>query len=116
MQGKLVDKVVIKRNGRAVDWDSFRIQSAVFRAAIFGKYKNDPLRANMLANNVTRIVEKAIAQLPFEKIEIDAINNQVLKQLRDFDEDVAQDFLAYKTQQELRRQEKPQNKRPDFES
>ncbi|MDR0199230.1 MAG: ribonucleotide reductase [Streptococcaceae bacterium] len=110
-----LDKVVIKRNGRAVDWDSFRIQSAVFRAAVNNKYKNDPLRANMLANNVTRIVEKAIAQMEFEKIEVDAINNQVMKQLRDFDADVAQDFLSYKTQQDLERQQKTGNEHPDFE-
>ncbi|MCL2858958.1 MAG: ribonucleotide reductase, partial [Streptococcaceae bacterium] len=52
MEAKLTNKAVIKRNGLVVDWDSFRIQTAVFRAAINGKYKDKPLHANMLANNV----------------------------------------------------------------
>ena len=82
MQAKLVNKVVIKRNGHVVDWDSFRIQTAVFKA-------------------VTKVVEKVIAELSFEKIEIETIQNQVIKQLNDFDKDVARDFLAYKTKQNI---------------
>ena len=81
MQAKLVNKVVIKRNGHVVDWDSFRIQTAVFKAAINGKYKDKPLHAN--------------------KIEIETIQNQVIKQLNDFDKDLARDFLAYKTKQNI---------------
>lgn len=103
MESKLLNKVVIKRNGRVVDWDSFRIQTAVFKAAINGKYHDKPLHANMIANNVAKVVEKVIAELPFEKIEIDTIQNQVVKQLQDFDKEVAQDFLSYKTQQEIGR-------------
>ena len=71
MQAKLLNKVVIKRYGRVVDWDSFRIQTAVFKAAIFGKYSEKPLHANMIANNVTKIVEKVISIIPFEKVEIE---------------------------------------------
>jgi len=37
MQAKLVNKVVIKRNGHVVDWDSFRIQTAVFKAAMINR-------------------------------------------------------------------------------
>lgn len=70
MQAKLVNKVVIKRNGHVVDWDSFRIQTAVFKAAINGKYKDKPLHANMIANNVTKVVEKVIAELSFEKLRL----------------------------------------------
>ena len=101
MQAKLVNKVVIKRNGHVVDWDSFRIQTAVFKAAINGNSKDKPLHANMIANNVTKVVEKVIAELSFEKIEIETIQNQVIKQLNDFDKDVARDFLAYKTKQNI---------------
>ncbi|MFC4651387.1 ATP cone domain-containing protein [Lactococcus nasutitermitis] len=101
MQVKLANKVVIKRNGHVVDWDSFRIQTAVFKAAIFGKYADKPLHANMIANNVTKVVEKVIAELPFEKIEIETIQNQVVKQLQDFEPAVAQDFLEYKTKRNI---------------
>ncbi|MGM9886649.1 MULTISPECIES: ATP cone domain-containing protein [unclassified Lactococcus] len=101
MQAKLLNKVVIKRNGHVVDWDSFRIQTAVFKAAIYGKYADKPLHANMIANNVTKIVEKMISELPFEKIEIETIQNQVVKQLNDFDKTVAKDFLEYKTKQNI---------------
>lgn len=101
MESKLLNKVVIKRNGRVVDWDSFRIQTAVFKAAIFGKYADKPLHANMIANNVTKVVEKVIAELPFEKVEIETIQNQVVNQLNDFDPDVAADFLAYKTKRNI---------------
>ena len=103
MESKLTNKAVIKRNGLVVDWDSFRIQTAVFKAAINGKYKDKPLHANMIANNVTKVVEKIIAELPFEKIEIATIQNQVVKQLNDFDKDVAKDFLEYKTKHEINR-------------
>ncbi|GBG96410.1 ATP cone domain-containing protein [Lactococcus termiticola] len=101
MESKLVNKVVIKRNGRVVDWDSFRIQTAVFKAAINGKFHDKPLQANMIANNVTRIVEKVVAEMPFEKVEIEAIQNHVMKQLNDFDPDVARDFLEYKTRRNI---------------
>lgn len=100
-EAKLLNKVVIKRNGRVVDWDSFRIQTAVFKAAINGKYADKPIHANMIANNVTRIVEKVVAELPFEKIEIETIQNQVMKQLNDFEPDVARDFLEYKTRRNI---------------
>jgi len=103
MEAKLTNKAVIKRNGLVVDWDSFRIQTAVFRAAINGKYKDKPLHANMLANNVTKVVEKVLSEQPFEKIEIATIQNHVIKQLNDFDKEVAQDFLEYKTKQEIKR-------------
>ena len=106
MQEKLLTKVVLKRNGRVVDWDSFRIQTAIFRAAIFGKYADQPLRANMLANNVTKIVESYVANLSFDKIEIDVIQNAVVKEIHDFDADVARDFLAYKTEREIERVKK----------
>ncbi len=96
MQAKLVHKVVIKRNGSAVDWDSFRIQTAVFKAAINGKYADKPLHANMIANNVTKVVEKIIAELPDEKVASETVQNEVLKQLNDFDKEVARDFQAYK--------------------
>ena len=55
----------------------------------------------MIANNVTKVVEKVIAEFSFEKIEIETIQNQVIKQLNDFDKDVARDFLAYKTKQNI---------------
>ncbi len=42
-----------------------------------------------------------ISELPFDKIEIETIQNQVIKQLSDFDKDVAKDFLAYKTKQNI---------------
>lgn len=103
MEAKLLNKVVIKRNGRVVDWDSFRIQTAVFKAAINGKYKDKPLHANMIANNVAKVVEKVIAEIPFDKIEIDTIQNQVVNQLNDFDKEVAKDFLEYKVKQEINR-------------
>jgi anaerobic ribonucleoside-triphosphate reductase len=103
MEAKLLNKVVIKRNGRVVDWDSFRIPTAVFKAAINGKYKDKPLHANMIANNVAKVVEKVIAEIPFDKIEIDTIQNQVVNQLNDFDKEVAKDFLEYKVKQEINR-------------
>ena len=81
MEAKLLNKVVIKRNGRVVDWDSFRIQTAVFKAAINGKYKDKPLHANMIANNVAKVVEKVITEIPFDK----------------------KDFLEYKVKQEINR-------------
>lgn len=104
MEMKLFEKFVIKRDGRLAYWDSFRIQSAIFRAAVFGKYENNPVKANELANNVTKVVEKYISQIEFEKIPIDEIQNVVVKQLRDFDADVAKDFLQYKVQRDIERQ------------
>jgi transcriptional regulator NrdR family protein len=96
MQAKLTHKVVIKRDGNVVDWDSFRIQTAVFKAAINGKYADKPLHANMIANNVTKVVEKIITELPDEKIASITVQDEVIKQLKDFDKEVAHDFLAYK--------------------
>ena len=57
----------------------------------------------MIANNVAKVVEKVIAEIPFDKIEIDTIQNQVVNQLNDFDKEVAKDFLEYKVKQEINR-------------
>jgi ribonucleoside-triphosphate reductase len=103
MEMKLFEKFVIKRDGRLAYWDSFRIQSAIFRAAFFGKYAKNAIKANELANNVTKVVEKNIAQSNFEKVPIDEIQNGVISQLRDFDQEVAQDFLQYKTKRDIER-------------
>jgi anaerobic ribonucleoside-triphosphate reductase len=100
------NKFVVKRNARVVDWDSCRIQHAIFRAAYLGKHSNNPLRANMLANNVTKIVERHIAALKFEKIDIDVIQNAVVRELQEMDKEVARDFLAYKTEKDIERVKK----------
>lgn len=97
------EKMIVKRDGRVVNWDSFRIQHAIFRAAIFGKYHNNALSANMLANKVTQAVELAISQLDFDKIEIDMIQNVVVRELTRKDKDVAAAFLAYKTERDIER-------------
>lgn len=99
----ILEKFVVKRNGRLVNWDSFRIQHAIFRAAYLGKYKENPLRANMLANNVTKIVEAHVAKLTFEKIDIDVIQNAVVRELQEMDKEVAAAFLAYKTEKDIER-------------
>jgi len=103
MEMKLLEKFVIKRDGRLANWDSFRIQAAIFKAALFGKYSKNPIKANELANNVTKVVEKTIAQSNFEKVPIDEIQNVVIRELSDFDKDVAQDFLQYKTKRDIER-------------
>ncbi|SJZ52923.1 ATP cone domain-containing protein [Pilibacter termitis] len=103
MEMKLYEKFVIKRDGRLAYWDSFRIQAAIFKAAAYGKYAKNPVAANDLANNVTKVVEKYIANLEFEKVPIDEIQNVVVKQLRDFDTEVAGDFLKYKTERDIKR-------------
>ena len=103
MEMKLFEKFVIKRDGRLANWDSFRIQSAIFRAAYFGKYGKNPIKANDLANNVTKVVEKTIAGSDFDKVPIDEIQNVVISQLRDFDQEVATDFLQYKTKRDIER-------------
>ncbi|MBU5900307.1 hypothetical protein JVW24_24615, partial [Vibrio cholerae O1] len=59
--------------------------------------------ANMIANNVAKVVGKVIAEIPFDKIEIGTIQNQVVNQLNHFDKDVAKDFLEYKVKQEINR-------------
>lgn len=102
----MFNKFVVKRDGRVVDWDSFRIQNAIFRAAYFNKYHKDAFRANMLANNVTKVVTRRIAALEFEKIEIDVIQNAVVKELQEMDKDVARDFLSYKTEKDIKRVKK----------
>ena len=98
--------MIVKRDGRVVNWDSFRIQHAIFRAAIFGKYHNNALSANMLANTVTKAVEKSLNKLDFDKIEIDSIQNVVVRELTRKDKDVADDFLAYKTERDIERVKK----------
>lgn len=103
METEILNKFVVKRNGLVVDWDGFRIQHAIFRAAYLGKHQKNPLRANMLANSVTRIVTKHVASLEFEKIEIDVVQNAVVKELQELDRDVARDFLAYKTEKDIER-------------
>ena len=42
MEAKLLNKVVIKRNGRVVDWDSFRIQTAVLKLQLMENTKTNP--------------------------------------------------------------------------
>ncbi|MFV0556487.1 MAG: ATP cone domain-containing protein [Lactovum sp.] len=100
---KINEKTVVKRDGRVVNWDSFRIQHAIFRAAIFGKYHNNALSANMLANKVTQAVELAISKLNFDKVEIDSIQNIVVRELTQKDKDVAAAFLAYKVERDIER-------------
>lgn len=93
--------LVIKRDTRVASWDTTRIQHAIFKAAI--NVIKDPVQANLLANNVSKVVERSYLNKDIDKVSIDQIQTSVVSQLKYFNKEVATEFLEYKTAQDIKR-------------
>lgn len=108
---KLNEIFVIKRDGRKVPFDIKLIQQAIFKAAYRGKidekfigsYHIDPFKSNGLANRVTEHVVIDIQNLNRDTVEIDDIQNIVVKNLNLVAPRVGKAYLAYKTEQNILR-------------
>ena len=102
---------IVKRDGRIVPFDLSRVQTAVFKAAYNGKindqyissYHIDPIKANFLANNVAKLVEQDVKKLEKDQLDIEEIQNLVVKHLNVLAKYVGQAYLAYKTQRRIER-------------
>lgn len=106
-----MSKEIIKRDGRKVPYEIEKIQAAVFKAAYHGKidgnyigaYHINPVKANFLANNVARRVHNDIMKSTNDHIEIDEIQNLVVKHLNILSKFVGKAYLSYKTQKQIER-------------
>lgn len=104
-------KQIIKRDGRIAPYEIEKIQSAVFKAAYNGKvngeyigaYHINPVKANYLANLTARLVHEDIMASKSDKLEIDEVQNLVVKHLNQLSKFVGQAYLSYKTQKQIER-------------
>ncbi|HEY0222106.1 ATP cone domain-containing protein [Lactovum miscens] len=104
-------KQIIKRDGRVVDYDIKKIQEAVFKAAYYGKvngefigaYHVNPVKANRLANDVATLVNQDIMNVKTDKLDIEEIQNMVVKHLNVLSKFVGLAYLSYKTQKAIER-------------
>ncbi len=102
---------IVKRDGRVVPFDLARVQMAVFKAAYNGKingnfissYHVDPVKANFLANNVAKLVYQDLLKTEKKEVDIEEIQNLVVKHLNVLAKFVGQAYLTYKTQRRIER-------------
>ena len=106
-----MSKTIVKRDGRVVDYDVYKIQSAVFKAAYHGKhdglhigsYHIRPEKANQVANVVASLVDSDIKSSDLDSFDIDFVQNLVLSHINTLSKYVGQAYLTYKTQHSIER-------------
>ncbi len=92
----MVIKTVIKRNGKTVDFDKFKIQNAVL-SAFSNVYINDREEKNSkLAETVTNHVIDLLNKSDKEEINVEEIQDIVEKILMETDANVAKAYILYR--------------------